>query len=129
MLTPYDDPYMNIQAKQPGLPQQQHHKLYFPDGDIVLSAEKSNHTANVLMRVHTVILGHYSAVFSGLFSLPVSSNANEMYDGLPVVQMTDTAEDLAKFIETLYDPRYVDITHVSSALTNRQLELDITREL
>lgn len=85
-----------------------HDKLYFPDGDIILSAisvAESLSKTSVLLRVHKFILSHHSAVFKDMFSLSEVPEINKMYDGVPVVDMTDSAEDLVGLVTALYDPK------------------------
>ncbi|GJE96790.1 BTB domain-containing protein [Phanerochaete sordida] len=78
-------------------------KWYLPDGDVVLHATDAQ-SAIRLFRVHKAILAHHSAVFAGLFTLPTNGATNETYEGAPIIQMQDDADDLAELIGALYDP-------------------------
>ena len=85
-----------------------HPKLYFPDGDIVLSAVQSATNTLVYFRVDIVYLRRSSAVLRDLLSLPSCPEANETYDGVLLVHTSgDRAEDLAQLLLALYDVSYV----------------------
>lgn len=68
----------------------------------------------VLFRVHKSILSKHSQVFADMFSLPdvpslsesVDENltANETYSNVPVVNLSDTAEQVRDVLSILYDP-------------------------
>ncbi|TFY59748.1 hypothetical protein EVG20_g7671 [Dentipellis fragilis] len=58
----------------------------------------------VVFRVHKSILARSSSVFDDMFSLS-AGEAMELYDGVPLVRMPDTGEDLESFLQYLYcDP-------------------------
>ncbi|KAH9948101.1 hypothetical protein B0H21DRAFT_735373 [Amylocystis lapponica] len=87
-----------------------HNTLYFPDGDIVLSAlvdpvqeEGILIHPRQMFRVHRFILRRNSLFFSDMLSLPAPEalDANEMYDGVPLVPMQDSATDLASLLNAL----------------------------
>ena len=72
-----------------------HPELYMPDGTMVLLA------SNTLFRVYPGLLSKHSEVFKGMTSLSDCQPPNtEIYDGCPVVRLTDAAEDLAFFLAT-----------------------------
>lgn len=81
-------------------PPQRHPTLYNSLGDIVLSTE-TNGVVN-LFRVHKTTLSYHSPVFRDMFALPADPTANETYDGVPVVRMTDKYDELVSFLEVLY---------------------------
>lgn len=95
-----------------------HPTFYFPDGDIILAAptimSHCSHTGphvspvpEQLFRLHRFMLIHHSPVFADIFTLPTpteSTAADELYDGVPIVQMSDRADDLASLLNVLYDP-------------------------
>jgi hypothetical protein len=67
-----------------------HPDLYMDDGSVVLLAE------NTVFRVYLKWLGQKSEVFSNLASFDkVQPAHSEMYDGCPLIRVSDTAEDLA----------------------------------
>ena len=76
-----------------------------PDGDVILALSSArNPQDKVLYRVDKLILSRHSPTFSGLFSIPYDSAANEEYDGVPVVHLDDHAEDIFALLQWLYDP-------------------------
>ncbi|KIP05783.1 hypothetical protein PHLGIDRAFT_486230 [Phlebiopsis gigantea 11061_1 CR5-6] len=81
------------------VPTQRHPTLYIPSGDIILSSEREDMIN--LVRVHRATLSYHSPAFQDLFALPPTS-VNETYDGVPVVEMQDSFEELAAFLEVLY---------------------------
>lgn len=84
-------------------------------------------TRRTLFRVHKGILAKHSPVFEGMFTLPdpaESTNAarsrvgfgydahghlNKEYEGAPVVELSDTMEQVEQLIGALYDPLYVPL--------------------
>lgn len=86
-----------------------HSSLYFPHGDIILEAKpgSSNPSSpSILFRVHRWLLAHHSPVFRDMFSMPYprTEAKDDIYDGAPVVEMTDDAQDLESLLCILYDP-------------------------
>ncbi|KIP07405.1 hypothetical protein PHLGIDRAFT_423278 [Phlebiopsis gigantea 11061_1 CR5-6] len=79
--------------------------LYFPDGNIVLRSAENVQGVATLFRVHKGVLALNSAVFAGMFSLPAAApDVQEVYDGVPLVTLTDSAADLEALLRALYDP-------------------------
>ncbi|KAM5546251.1 hypothetical protein V8D89_000377 [Ganoderma adspersum] len=84
-------------------PAERHPTLYFPNGDVILSAsidvegaspETSIHTQ--LFRVHKFMLVHHSATFSNMFADANPGGSGESYDRVPLVELRgDKAGDLA----------------------------------
>ena len=85
-------------------PQQHHTTLYYPDGNVVLSARGQDGSIEYF-RVHQSVLTRHSPVLADMFAMPLMKD--ETYDGVLHVRMPDSAEDLASFLEVLYDPLYV----------------------
>lgn len=83
-----------------------HPDLYFPDGNFVIIAQDgAKKTNRVHFRVHQSILGKHSQVFKDMFALPGSpEDAQELYDGVPFVEVNDDPGDMAKFLTILYEP-------------------------
>lgn len=100
---------------------QRHTKLYFTDGNICLSAvshasaasqSDSNAemlaapdhplSAGIFFRVHQSVLSIHSPIFCDMFGLPSTDDTNETYDGVPLVHMPDSAEDLESLLTALY---------------------------
>ncbi len=80
-----------------------HSTLYLPDGDVVLAAMRPATVTTVLFRVDKIYLARNSPVFRSMFTLPSYPGINEMYDGVPRVQLADDADDLARLLAALYD--------------------------
>ena len=83
---------------------QRHSSLYLSDGNIVLRAVKSP-GAYVLYRVHRSLLSKHSSVLESMLDLPCNASTNETYEGVPVVTMHDSAEDLESLLKLLYGER------------------------
>lgn len=82
-------------------------KVWFADGNLVLSGASHKPNELVLFRVHKSVLAKYSRVFEDMLSLSddaASEDASERYDGVPLVAMTDTSDELRTMLEMLYDP-------------------------
>ncbi|KAG8960309.1 hypothetical protein FRC03_006791 [Tulasnella sp. 419] len=78
-------------------------EFWMPDGTVIIAAENHATSARHLFRIHPSILSRQSPLFKQLFSLPVSEE-DEVIDGCAVVQLTDEAMHVKKFLEVLYDP-------------------------
>lgn len=85
----------------------EHHlTLWFPDGNIILSAASvSAPCATVLFRVHGFLLARHSNVFRDMLCLSAPPQSDDdTYEGLPVVVMQDTAVDVECMLDALYNP-------------------------
>ncbi|KAI0074102.1 hypothetical protein K474DRAFT_1602155 [Panus rudis PR-1116 ss-1] len=80
--------------------------FYFPNGDIVLSAPRGeNATTKEMFRVHMFMLAHHSPVFSDMFACSdADSSINDKYDGAPLVELSDNAQELTELLRILYHP-------------------------
>ena len=88
------------------VPAERHPTLYFPTGDVVLSAsiDTGGPPTTQLFRVHKFLLMHHSTAFANMFT-DAAADPGETYDGVPIVQMEgDDAEDLATLLNYLYNP-------------------------
>ena len=95
----------------------QHPSLYFEDGDLVIIACTDPAAAKpVVFRVHAAILGRFSPVFAAMLSLPAPGvSGRELYDGVPLVHLSDDAKDMADFLEALYNPGCVSTVFILSS--------------
>ncbi|KAI0756246.1 hypothetical protein C8Q80DRAFT_1243988 [Daedaleopsis nitida] len=91
---------------------ERHPSLYYDDGTVVLSGLTQDRHRQYF-RVHKSILARHSPVLADLFALPPLLAPNpgssktlfaEAYDGVVHVQMPDSAEELASFLNMFYDP-------------------------
>lgn len=78
--------------------------LWFPDGSIVVIAERTG------FRVHVSVLSRSSPVFRDIFGLPqpVPCNGldgNSTFQGVPVIHVSDTAHDMRCLLHAIYDSR------------------------
>lgn len=64
-----------------------------------------------MFRVYRGLLAKHSIVFRDMFSLPYSkeSTDQELFDGVPVVHMTDHWEDVQHFLKVFLDRKSVAI--------------------
>ncbi|KAJ7618671.1 hypothetical protein FB45DRAFT_755798 [Roridomyces roridus] len=69
--------------------------LHFPDGNIVLQAD------DLCWRVYGGFLADRSPVFRDMLSFPQPADA-ELMDGVPLVQLPDTAKDMSLFLKALF---------------------------
>ncbi|KAJ7746304.1 hypothetical protein B0H16DRAFT_1854665 [Mycena metata] len=72
-------------------------EIWMPYGDVVLQAQST------LFKVNRDILAKHSSVFQGLFLVPQSPN-QEMMEGCPIVEVSDSASDIKLLLTALYDP-------------------------
>ncbi|EIW56203.1 uncharacterized protein TRAVEDRAFT_73793 [Trametes versicolor FP-101664 SS1] len=85
-----------------------HPQLYFLDGDVVLGAPllcslDGKVDQYQLYRVHKAYLGHHSVFFANLFA-DGSAGLGPKYDGQPLVEVLDKAENFSRLLTYLYNP-------------------------
>ena len=71
--------------------------LWFADGNVVLRAE------DTLFKVYQGLLSRESEVFRTMFSLPQPAESSDTYEGTPLVVLQDSAEDIERFLLTIFD--------------------------
>lgn len=89
---------------------------------------KRTEDSRVLFRVHKSILSKHSPVFEGMFALPevasgpenagaenLPGSLDEMYEGAPVVELSDTEEQVEMLLGVFYDPLCVCSTTIALA--------------
>ena len=89
--------------------EERHPTLWLEDGNVVLSAKSPNdNTRTLLFRVHRSVLARQSKVFADMFELPPSDSVDlqGLYEGVPRIDLHDSAEDLEEMLKVLYDPWY-----------------------
>ncbi|KAI0790887.1 hypothetical protein C8Q75DRAFT_761236 [Abortiporus biennis] len=76
---------------------QRHPQYYLPDGNVVLVA------GDIAFRVHGSVLSMHSNVFRDMLGIPKPPNDDYLYDGCPIVPLSDTAEEVLIMLSALYD--------------------------
>ena len=81
-------------GSRPGSGFERSAEFWFEDGSVVLVAQ------NTGFRVYRALLARQSTVFANMFSSSAPSS-EEMFEGCPVVHVSDSAEDVAHFLGVL----------------------------
>lgn len=89
--------------------------LWLADGSIILQAD------NIMFKVYSGLLARHSPFFRTLFTLPQPTTDVEEYDGVPVVQMQDGANELRWLLLAEHD--------TSSSLINTNTKIKILLSL
>ncbi|PIL26468.1 hypothetical protein GSI_12226 [Ganoderma sinense ZZ0214-1] len=71
-----------------------HHEFWLPDGNIILVARA------IGFRVYRGLIAAQSTVFEDMFAAS-STDPNEIFDGCPVVHLSDSPEDLVHLVRVL----------------------------
>ena len=80
-------------------------ELWFHDGNIIIQA------GNLVFEVFRSILSRESTVFNEMiFALPPSASPSQedavaSFDGLPLVCLTDTEDEIRLFLSVIYDAK------------------------
>ncbi|KDQ58407.1 hypothetical protein JAAARDRAFT_68904 [Jaapia argillacea MUCL 33604] len=100
-----------------------HPSLYFEDGSVVLLLPSTDESL-VAYRVHRSLLSAHSEVFADLFTVP-SPAVPEKYDGVPLVKLSDNAQDMEHFLNCIYVPRILmtEAITVDSVFVNGAMRL------
>ena len=77
-----------------------HETFYFEDGNAEVLCR------NTLFRVHTIILSFHSPVLRQIFA-QTNLAAAESPNGCPRIPTSDTSEDFATLLKTIYFPGFV----------------------
>ncbi|KAI0054900.1 hypothetical protein BV25DRAFT_353190 [Artomyces pyxidatus] len=86
--------------------------LWLKDGNIIIrTVSNDSPPAYTLYRVHKHTLGLHCSVFASLFDGPQGAFAagSEHYDGVPIMDLPDAADDVRDFLKALYFPRETQI--------------------
>jgi len=70
--------------------------FWFPDGSVVIQAQFTQ------FRVHMSILSLHSTVFRDMFQIPQPENAEIFIEGCPLVQVSDSTEDITIMLSAMY---------------------------
>ncbi|KAI0316049.1 hypothetical protein OF83DRAFT_1128934 [Amylostereum chailletii] len=82
--------------------------LWMDDGSIILRTSSDDGRTLTLYKVHKFTLAYHSTFFRDLFDGPQTAfdTASERYDGLPVLDMQDAAQDVDDFLKAIYLPNF-----------------------
>lgn len=75
-----------------------HETFWFPDANIILLANDGQ----TAFQVHRGVLCRKSKVFADMMAVP-QPQSQETVNGLPVVRLSEKADDIAIFLGLLYD--------------------------
>ncbi|KZP16235.1 hypothetical protein FIBSPDRAFT_794663 [Athelia psychrophila] len=83
--------------------------VWYDDGNIILQAQ------DTLFKVHKGILAQNSSVFQDMFSLPQPPSVDtDLVEGCPVVQLSDTAEEVECVLQAICQREYVCFEELST---------------
>ncbi|KAI0315094.1 hypothetical protein OF83DRAFT_1133643 [Amylostereum chailletii] len=87
-----------------------HSDIWMGDGNFILRALPADDKTVLIFKVHKSVLAACSTFFHDLFDGPQNAleAASEQYEGLPVMDMQDTNEDLHDFLNAIYFPAYTN---------------------
>lgn len=79
-------------------------ELWLSDGNVILvtAKETSDDKAYNAFRCHKSMLAKHSPVFHDMLSLPQSAE-DEEYEGVPVVRLPDSTDDVRGLLKILYN--------------------------
>jgi len=80
--------------------------IYYQDGDITILSLPNDENIITAFKVDKIYLSRNSTVFGRMVRLPLAETS-ERYDGVPLVRLQDTAQQLEDFLSALYDSGYV----------------------
>ena len=79
--------------------------FYLPDGDFAIcSAPSAQDSVVTVFRVHKPVMAYNSPVFHDMLELPAYPTGQETHEGVPLVRVTDSAEEMRALLAALYDP-------------------------
>ncbi|KAI0045973.1 hypothetical protein FA95DRAFT_1607273 [Auriscalpium vulgare] len=85
--------------------------VWMPAGDLVIRTVEQGpdepYVTHTLYRVHRPVLALYSAVFASMFEGDQAAFevASEIYEGVPLMELPDAAEDVEHFLDAMHNPR------------------------
>ncbi|KIJ54967.1 hypothetical protein M422DRAFT_42147 [Sphaerobolus stellatus SS14] len=70
--------------------------LYYDDGNIIIAAE------DAAFKVHRTILSQHSQVFKDMFVMDSAAEEGEIFDGCPVVRVSEKPRHMGFFLQAIY---------------------------
>jgi len=83
-----------------------HPTLYFSDGNLVFCCKATDQTPTYF-RIHRSYISSNSSVISDMLSLPSPSDGQDLYDGVPMVELAADPCNMEIFLNFFYQPWYV----------------------
>lgn len=78
------------------------------DGNIIIAAmdptSDAEESPNYVFKCHKSVLSKQSSVFEQMLNIPPSDNADDVYEGLPLVILPDPYQDVKAVLKFLYEP-------------------------
>lgn len=79
-------------------------RFYLVDGDLAICSGPSPDGQATVFRIHKAVMAYNSPIFHGMLDMPGDPVGQEMHDGVPIVRVTDTADEVHALLAALYDP-------------------------
>lgn len=84
-------------------------ELWLEDGNVIITAidepaSTSGESTTYGFKCHKSVLAKQSSVFQTLFAMPPSAAAADVYEGLPLVALTDRYADVKGLLHYVYEP-------------------------
>ncbi|KAI0345779.1 hypothetical protein BDW22DRAFT_1353371 [Trametopsis cervina] len=81
--------------------------IWMDDGNVAIAAvdrddDTKEEKTTYVLKCHKSVLAKQSLVFETMFSMPPSGEHEDMYDGLPLVRLTDSYNDVKSLLRILY---------------------------
>jgi hypothetical protein len=81
-----------------------HPTFYLAHGDLILHSADNPDDNSTLFRVNNGALVFNSLVFADMSGLLANPAEQDTYDGVPVVRVSNVADELEQLVSALYDP-------------------------
>lgn len=93
-------------ASSPGPTTEQHSSFWYAEGNVILRAQRTAKTkCGTMFKVHKSYIAQRSSVFADMLVVAgpaPGDDVQELYEGVPVIDVQDPAEDWADLLSLLY---------------------------